>query len=418
MSDHVKKGTVIFDQVSKRYRLGTLGTLRGTVSALLSRRRNGDNTQRTLWALRDVGFRVEPGESLGLIGPNGAGKTTALKLLSNVTQPTVGRIVVQGRVSSLIELGAGFHPELTGRDNIYLNGAILGLRRHEITRKLDAIIAFSELERFIDTPIKRYSSGMYVRLGFAVAAHVEPDILLVDEVLAVGDASFRHRCIQHMRELRKKGTTLVFVSHNMHLVRDVCNSALLLMKGQIRAEGKPSTVIPEYERLLFSGDSHGASQGEKEPTAFEFQSSLILTAVEVLPPAQRADNSLVSHLPAKVRIYYTAASPQQIGRVAVFMIRQNDRTLCSCGDSSRSADASVELREISGRGVIEVTYEPLQLTSGQYFVLVKITDPSDSQVIASVQSHPFYVYAEKEAGGPDRGIYVPRLSWKKHDLGA
>ena len=179
-------GSVVFEGVSKLYRLGGLSTLRSAVAELTSRRR--DRSLGDFWALKDVSFRVEPGESLGLIGPNGAGKTTTLKLLSNITRPTEGRVVVQGRLSSLIELGAGFHPELTGRENIYLNGAILGLKRREIARKFDDIVVFSELERFLDTPVKRYSSGMFVRLAFAVAAHVEPEVLLVDEVLAVGDA--------------------------------------------------------------------------------------------------------------------------------------------------------------------------------------------------------------------------------------
>ena len=229
MSTQRPRGSIDFEGVSKKYRLGAQGTLRGTVAALVGRNREGGEQKRTLWALRDVSFRLSPGESLGLIGPNGSGKTTTLKLLSGITLPAKGRIAVQGRTSALIELGAGFHPELTGLENIYLNGAILGLKRREIARRLEAIIDFSGLKRFIDTPVKRYSSGMYVRLGFAVAAHVEPDVLLVDEVLAVGDASFRHRCIQHMHKLRKNGTTVLFVSHNMHLVREMCDQVLLLM---------------------------------------------------------------------------------------------------------------------------------------------------------------------------------------------
>jgi lipopolysaccharide transport system ATP-binding protein len=182
-----------------------------------------------------------------------------LKLLSNITRPASGRVLVSGRISSLLELGAGFHPELTGRENIYLNGAILGMKRGEIARKIDDIVAFAELERFIETPVKRYSSGMYVRLGFAVAAHVEPDILLVDEVLAVGDASFRHRCTQRMHEMQRNGTTVVFVSHNMHQVRNTCDNALLLMHGQIRLKGTPDEVIGVRRILLSNEAAHDAS---------------------------------------------------------------------------------------------------------------------------------------------------------------
>lgn len=409
------KGTIEFEHISKRYRLGTLGTLRGAVSALLSRGDNSSDGQRVMWALRDVTFQAAPGESLGLIGPNGAGKTTALKLLSNITKPTAGRIAVHGRVSSLIELGAGFHPELTGLENIYLNGAILGLKRHEIRRKLDAIVAFSELERFLDTPVKRYSSGMYVRLAFAVSAHTEPDVLLVDEVLAVGDASFRHRCIQHMRELQRNGTTVVFVSHNMHLLRDMCDSVLLLMNGQIQAKGAPSDVIPEYERLLLSTDSLGAPQEERGQPVFHSQGRLTLTDVEVLSPAHGTDHRLASHLPARVIIHYRAASPQPIGRIDVRMVR-DDGALCSAIDHCAAGDAGLELREISGNGVIEITYNPLQLTTGRYSIIVRITDPSDSLVIASGQSRPFQVYDTRTFRKP--GIYVPVASWANHETGA
>lgn len=413
---HIKKGTVEFEQVSKRYRLGTLGTLRETLSTLLAKNGGSDDRRRILWALQDVTFRVEPGESLGLIGPNGAGKTTTLKLLSKITQPTSGRVSICGRVSSLIELGAGFHPELTGRENIYLNGAVLGLKRHEIRRKLDVIIAFSELERFIDTPVKRYSSGMYVRLGFAVAAYVEPDILLVDEVLAVGDASFRHRCIRYMRELRQKGTTVVFVSHNLHQVRDMCEKVLLLMNGQIRAEGAASAVIAEYQRLLLAGEPPGESQdGLKQPD-FDSQGSLILKDIEIKAPNQNAREGLVSHLPAQLRIYYEAVSPQPIGRIDIRILR-DDGTLCSAIDSIGTANGNHQFRQISGKGVIEVSYEPVQLTSGKYVVMVQMTDPGDSIVVASGQSRPFYVY-ENYRVPPMSGIYIPLVHWSIHSLDA
>jgi lipopolysaccharide transport system ATP-binding protein len=413
MNDRTTKGVVEFEHVSKRYRLGTLGTLRGAVSALLSRGRHSDNPRCVVWALRNVSFRVEPGGSLGLIGPNGAGKTTTLKLLSNITWPTTGRIAVHGRVSSLIELGAGFHPELTGRENIYLNGAILGLRRHEITRKLDDIIAFSELERFIDTPVKRYSSGMYVRLGFAVAVHVQPDILLVDEVLAVGDTSFRHRCIQHMRELRQQGTSIVFVSHNMHQVREMCDTTLLLMNGQIRAAGEPSAVIAEYESLMHSGDWPQQPQGQYEEPIAESRSNLLLRDVEIASSGRHVRKGLASHLPAKLRIHYQAVAPQQIGRVDIRIIR-NDSTLCCAVDSIGTANADLRLRRLSGSGIIEVIFEPLQLTTGMYIALVQVTDPGDSLIIASGQSRPFNVYEDYNIYEP--GVYTPLVRWSRHAL--
>lgn len=422
MSTQTLKGTVEFEHVSKRYRLGAQATLKGTLASLLRGNPDPDNQRRTLWAVRDISFRLSPGESLGLIGPNGSGKTTTLKLLSGITLPTEGRIAIEGRTSALIELGAGFHPELTGLENVFLNGAILGLKRHEIAKKLDAIIDFSGLERFIDTPVKRYSSGMYVRLGFAVAAHVEPDVLLVDEVLAVGDASFRHRCVQHMQELRKRGTTVLFVSHNMHLVRSMCDTVLLLVDGRIQVEGAPSTVISEYEQLVQSSTRHGATQPECWHPASESFARLILTSVDVQPASDAPyrhpyaepsvfDRSLDSDRPARITIHYQAASPQAIGRIDARIIR-SDSTLCAAVDSSRAPNAA-ELDELSDRGTIELTLEPLQLTAGQYHIIVQVTDPSDGMVIASSQSSSFDVRAQ--AGGSDRGVYAPRASWVKRE---
>ncbi|MCK4763107.1 MAG: ATP-binding cassette domain-containing protein [Candidatus Aminicenantes bacterium] len=199
-----------------------------------------------IWALRDVTFDVNDGDILGIIGRNGAGKSTLLKILSRITRPTTGSAEIRGRVGSLLEVGTGFHPELTGRENIYLNGAILGMHRTEINRKFDEIVAFSEIEKFIDTPVKFYSSGMYVRLAFSVAAHLEPEILLVDEVLAVGDAGFQKKCLGRMSEVSREGRTILFVSHNMHAVRKLCSRAIFLENGGIEAAGEPGTVINNY----------------------------------------------------------------------------------------------------------------------------------------------------------------------------
>jgi lipopolysaccharide transport system ATP-binding protein len=207
------------------------------------------------WALRDVGFEVGHGEVVGIIGRNGAGKSTLLKILSRLTAPTEGRAVVLGRLASLLEVGTGFHPELTGRENIYLNGTILGMRRREIDRKFDAIVAFSGVEEFLDTPVKRYSSGMYVRLAFAVAAHVEADILIVDEVLSVGDAEFQKRCLGKMGEVAKSGRTVLFVSHNLLAVRHLCNRGLVLDKGRLTMAGTSEECVTAYE--AYNSESKG-----------------------------------------------------------------------------------------------------------------------------------------------------------------
>jgi ABC-type polysaccharide/polyol phosphate transport system ATPase subunit len=207
---------------------------------------------REFWAVRNVSFEVQRGEALGIIGHNGAGKSTILKLLSNITLPTSGEITINGRLSSLIEVGSGFHPELTGRENIYLNGSILGMQRRDISRKLDSIVHFAGIQEFVDTPVKRFSSGMYVRLGFSIAAHLDPEILLLDEVLAVGDSAFQSKCIQRIEELKQGGTTIVFISHDLSAVEHLCDRVLLLQKGQIVGGGKPSEIIAQYQRLTIN----------------------------------------------------------------------------------------------------------------------------------------------------------------------
>lgn len=238
-------------QVAKRYRLG-LGfpTLRSLLAG--NRRRNGSDAtpDKYHWALRGVSFALQPGESLGIIGPNGAGKTTILKILSQVTQPTSGQVRVDGRLSALIELGAGFHPDLTGRENIFLNGAILGMSKAEIKSRFDQIVEFAGIGVYLDTPVKRYSSGMYARLGFAIAAHVDPQILLVDEVLAVGDYAFQMKCYARMEQLRAKGTSLIFISHNLDAVRQVCDRGLVMYRGEAIFQGTAAEAVVAYSDAI------------------------------------------------------------------------------------------------------------------------------------------------------------------------
>ena len=251
------------ENLSKLYQIGEhrggYKTLRDTIMNTFSApfRHLGRNPQASnlnpqpdcIWAIKDISFEVKHGEVIGIIGRNGAGKTTLLKIVSRITEPTEGWAEIHGSIGSLLEVGTGFHPELTGRENIYLNGAILGMRKGEINRKFDEIVAFAEIEKFIDTPVKRYSSGMYVRLAFAVAAHLEQEILLVDEVLAVGDVSFQKKCLGKMGEVARKGRTVLFVSHNMGAVQDLCSRCMLLEQGEIRTIGEPANVISSYLNL-------------------------------------------------------------------------------------------------------------------------------------------------------------------------
>lgn len=227
----------------------------------------GEKGIEEFWALNDVSFQIKPGERIGIVGRNGAGKSTLLKVLSRITEPTAGRIEIQGRVASLLEVGTGFHPELTGRENIYLNGAILGMGRAEIDRKFDAIVEFAEVERFLDTPVKRYSSGMYVRLAFSVAAHLDSDVLIVDEVLAVGDAGFQKKCMGRMEEVAGEGRTVIFVSHNMGAISELCTRAILLDKGRKLEDGDVSHVISKYAALSANLVQYSVDDGTLEKRA-------------------------------------------------------------------------------------------------------------------------------------------------------
>jgi lipopolysaccharide transport system ATP-binding protein len=287
---------VRIENVSKRYRIGTVDqvpdTILGALGALvkvpinnfkrlrrLTRFTDDGDAADVLWALRKISFRVDEGEVIGIVGRNGAGKSTLLKILSRITEPTSGRIEIHGRVSSLLEVGTGFHPELSGRENVYLNGTILGMRKKEIDQKYDEIVEFSGIAKFLDTPIKRYSSGMKVRLAFSVAAHLEPEILIIDEVLAVGDADFQKKCLGKMEHVGKHGRTVFFVSHNLPAVSRLCSRAVLLENGQIVADGSPRDIINRY---LNAGTGTNAARVWPEPEKAPGGKIARLRAIRVL----------------------------------------------------------------------------------------------------------------------------------------
>lgn len=293
------KPIVRVENLGKEYQLGSrdasYDTLRESITRGVRapwarlRQRNGRQKTETIWALRNVSFEVAPGEVIGVIGRNGAGKSTLLKVLSRITEPTVGRVELFGRVASLLEVGTGFHPELTGRENIYLNGAILGMRNSEITRKFDEMVAFADLEKFLDTPVKRYSSGMYMRLAFSVASHLEPEILLIDEVLAVGDAAFQKKCLGKMGEVAKEGRTVLFVSHNMTAVRSLCRRIFWLDDGEIVGAGETGQVIIDY---IQKGAQATLKRTWEDPATAPGDNTLRLHHVSVTPAGQDADEPI------------------------------------------------------------------------------------------------------------------------------
>lgn len=241
----VKNLAVEFKKVSKKFKKGQRLYLKQALLDFFK-----PNAVEDFWALKNISFKIQKGETVGIIGINGSGKSTILKLIAGVLTPTKGKVEVDGRIGPLIELGAGFHPELSGRDNIYLNGTILGLPKKEIDRKFDDIVSFAGLPDFIDTPVKHYSSGMYMRLGFSIAIHINPEILLVDEILAVGDIGFQKKCLDKMREFHQRGVTIIIISHSMDIVNSFCQRAILIFDGKIKSEGNPEKVVNVYQRLV------------------------------------------------------------------------------------------------------------------------------------------------------------------------
>jgi lipopolysaccharide transport system ATP-binding protein len=295
------------ERLGKQYRLGeseTRGLLVERLAGMVSRRAPAPET---FWALREVGFEVGQGQSLGLVGRNGAGKTTLLKLISRITRPTTGRLWTYGQVATLLEVGTGFHTELTGRENIFLGGSILGMKRRDIERRFDEIVEFSGVERFLDTPVKRYSSGMQVRLAFSVAAHLEPDILLVDEVLAVGDGEFQRKCLGAMRDVASEGRTVVFVSHNLHAVQRLCDRALLLDSGRIVMDDRPGRVVAEYSARVGLGHAGAADVADDAP---RFGTGEVrIRRVEMLDPRGSVADAAYIDEPIALRITFEVFEP-------------------------------------------------------------------------------------------------------------
>lgn len=355
--------------LSKRYRIGQperYRTLRDTLTeawkAPFRRVRGASSSSQAsdsgmIWALKDVSFEVRPGEVMGVIGRNGAGKTTLLKILSRITEPTEGFAAVRGRVGSLLEVGTGFHPELTGRENVFLNGAILGMRTAEIKRKFDEIVAFSEVEKFLDTPVKHYSSGMHVRLAFAVAAHLEPEILLVDEVLAVGDAAFQKKCLGKMGNVASEGRTVLFVSHNMGAIRGWCQRALWLDQGSVMADGEVREVAQSYLGSLSERSFHWVNQDYG-------------LAIEEVVLRNSQGEKTTRFSPGEdlmVEVWFNALQP--IERPHLFLVVQG--LYGECFASNMLLDGNCP-RVLAGRGCVRCRFKAIPLLPERYTIKMGI----------------------------------------------
>jgi ABC-type polysaccharide/polyol phosphate transport system ATPase subunit len=346
------------DRVFKRYWIRQERPPAQQTGGWVSRLRDRFGQRREFWALSDISFAVPRGQALGIIGHNGAGKSTILKLLSGITSPTRGEIKINGRIAALLEVGSGFHPELTGRENVFLSGSILGMKRKEIRAKLDSIVDFAEIRPFIDVPVKRYSSGMYVRLGFSIAAHLDPDVLLLDEVLAVGDSAFQQKCRQRIHEMKRRGTTIVFISHDLAAVEEVCDRALLLNRGRIVFSGDPDEVVLKYQRMASFRHASEIQASEESGGMARIHS------VEISDGSGAQSTALKTGFPMKVRVNYLALEPLHAASLSVYFYSP-DGTLHS-HLTTRVTQDDMDLPK--GPGSVEFTCPELGLQPGIYSV--------------------------------------------------
>jgi ABC-type polysaccharide/polyol phosphate transport system ATPase subunit len=368
-----------FTNVSKRYRVREEIRAPGA-PGMLARFANLRPRYKDFWAVHDVSFAVGHGEALGIIGHNGAGKSTILKLVSSITAPTRGEIRIRGRLAALIEVGSGFHPELTGRENIYLSGSILGMRRRDISASLDRIIEFAGVRDFIDTPVKRYSSGMYVRLGFAIAAHLNPDVLLLDEVLAVGDASFQAKCLERIGELKEAGTTIVFISHDLGAVERLCDRVLLMQHGTLAAEGNPRHVIAEYERVA----TPFVPREPPKESAWQLPRTVRVVGLEFYNAAGRKTTTFRTGDPVTARVSYAAREHVADAEFELYFLSQDSQIQCQVTSKFSLPHFAVS----PGEGIIEFSIDALGLQPGRYFIDTTIVENDWQARCATIRVDP------------------------------
>jgi lipopolysaccharide transport system ATP-binding protein len=424
---------IVVEKLGKRY---SIGRRRGTddgmrhaieqaVRSPLSwfrQRREEKQRGKEFWALRDVSFSIKSGEVVGIIGRNGAGKSTLLKLLSRITEPTEGRIRISGRIASLLEVGTGFHQELTGRENIFLNGAILGMSRTEIIRKFDEIVAFSEVEEFLDTPVKRYSSGMYVRLAFAVAAHLDPEILIVDEVLAVGDAGFQKKCMGKINDIAaNQKRTVVFVSHSMSAIRSLCSRVVLMEHGRVVSTGDVDSMTSRYlEATVRSCTDHseGAHVIFKAPIDAENERDFLLTKFELVDVRGEPKPKVSTWDAVAFRIHFYSRHQFQSGAVE-FQVRTLDGVPVL--RFSTQPDCKIDIRFDSGHQWIDCMVAELPLAAGHYVIAGGLTVPDVkylcwSNEIGILEVHPKDVFSSGLPPSTGRALVASKNVWKSNNI--
>lgn len=416
------------DKLSKRYRLGVIGGKRlvddvargwakfrgkpDPLSKIGAPTSNGhdDPNAEEIWSLRDVSFDVQQGEVLGIIGRNGAGKSTLLKVLSRVTAPTHGEVRVKGRIASLLEVGTGFHPELTGRENVFLNGAILGMTKAEIRSKFDEIVEFAEVSKFIDTPVKRYSSGMYVRLAFAVAAHLEPEILIVDEVLAVGDAEFQKKCLGKMGDVASQGRTVLFVSHNMVAVQTLCRSAIMLREGRLIGQGSPADMIAEY-LSGFKVDEQ-VSEWDSAETA-PGNDVLKIKSVRIRSESVHTDGLIGMSDAVNVETEFWSLKPDRKVHITYHLLNEQGIIVLTTWSNSTNYDAGTYRSSFQIPGGL--------LNSGIYHLKLLIVENGARATYTNNGIASFNVVDVSARGeafmGKEPGVVQPALAWRTESIG-